>query len=254
MTQSQNKKQMSERAIAANQANAQRSTGPKSDEGKERSRLNAMKHGAYCIIVDPVLPTEDMDQFNALKKSVMEMYHVDNVMQAFFLESMAGEMWCFARLNQQETNAIIYTPDPAFQNSEMMKVTLLKQRKLNIIAKLMKEYRTTYDRGKAARAEAGIPDDYEDIVNAVENVIGDASIIPIADADVMQGYMPNKYVNTNPNVTSGAYNKLNDLNLSKVNKPNPTMQDLVRQRLSGIPLGTPPDVTPWTDPKPNSAS
>lgn len=242
MTQSQNKKQMSDKAIAANQANAQHSTGPKSDEGKDRSRLNSMKHGAYCIIVDPVLPTEDMDQFNAFKKSVIEMYPIHNVMQAFLLESAAGEMWCFARLNQQETNAIVYTPDPGLQNNELMKVTMLKCRKLNIITKLMKEYRITYDRGKAARAEAGIPDDYDDIMSAIENVSGDASIIPIADADVMQGYMPNKYVNTNPNVTSGAYNKLNDINLSKVNKPNPTMQDLVRQSLSGIPLGTPPDM------------
>ena len=31
----------------ANKRNALRSTGPKTEAGKSRSRLNAMKHGAY---------------------------------------------------------------------------------------------------------------------------------------------------------------------------------------------------------------
>jgi hypothetical protein len=35
----------SEAQIAANQANAQRSTGPKTAAGKERSRANSYKHG-----------------------------------------------------------------------------------------------------------------------------------------------------------------------------------------------------------------
>ena len=36
---------VSEARIAANRANALKSTGPKSAEGKERSRCNAVKHG-----------------------------------------------------------------------------------------------------------------------------------------------------------------------------------------------------------------
>ncbi len=35
----------SEARIRANQANAQKSTGPKTEEGKERSRANSLKHG-----------------------------------------------------------------------------------------------------------------------------------------------------------------------------------------------------------------
>ena len=36
---------VSEARIAANRANAARSTGPKTAEGKEKSRANALKHG-----------------------------------------------------------------------------------------------------------------------------------------------------------------------------------------------------------------
>jgi hypothetical protein len=34
--------------VAANQSNAQKSTGPKIAEGKGRASLNALKHGAYA--------------------------------------------------------------------------------------------------------------------------------------------------------------------------------------------------------------
>lgn len=250
MTQSKHKKQMTPAALAANQANAQRSTGPRTTEGKERSRLNALEHGAYSIIANPVLPSESMEQYQRFTQSVVDMYQTHNVMQVFFIESLAAEMWCFARLNRQECNAIVYTPDPGLQNKEITSVTLLKQRKLNIILKILKEHRTGEDRGKAARAEAGLPDTYDDLITAFESVEGDACILPVTEADEIEGGIVNKYPNVNPNITSGAYNKLNDLNLSKINKPNATMQDIVQHRIAGIPLGHPPDINDLLNQRP----
>ena len=43
----------SPRRIAANQANSQKSTGPKTAEGKEVSRANAVTHGLSCLVVVP---------------------------------------------------------------------------------------------------------------------------------------------------------------------------------------------------------
>ena len=45
--------------IEANRLNAQRSTGPKTDEGKARVRRNAVKHGMTARTIMPVLPQED---------------------------------------------------------------------------------------------------------------------------------------------------------------------------------------------------
>ncbi len=45
--------------IAANQRNAQKSTGPKTEKGKARSRENALKHGLRAFTIMPTLPSED---------------------------------------------------------------------------------------------------------------------------------------------------------------------------------------------------
>ncbi|MGA2702751.1 MAG: hypothetical protein ABSH35_16870 [Isosphaeraceae bacterium] len=48
--------------IEANRRNAQKSTGPKTDEGKDRVRRNALKHGMAALTIMPVLPQEDPEE------------------------------------------------------------------------------------------------------------------------------------------------------------------------------------------------
>jgi len=50
--------------IAANRANAQHSTGPRTPEGKTASSMNALKHGADAASV--VIPGEDPAQYDRL--------------------------------------------------------------------------------------------------------------------------------------------------------------------------------------------
>jgi hypothetical protein len=59
-----------EKQIAANRRNAQRSTGPKTPEGKAASRLNALKHG--LVAEDAVVPVEDERAFNELRNSILD--------------------------------------------------------------------------------------------------------------------------------------------------------------------------------------
>ena len=58
----------SERQTAANRANALRSTGPKTPEGKAAVRLNAVQHG--LLARDAVLPGEAADAFEDLSNEV----------------------------------------------------------------------------------------------------------------------------------------------------------------------------------------
>ncbi len=45
--------------IEANRLNAQKSTGPKTERGKSRAKLNAITHGMTARTIMPVLPQED---------------------------------------------------------------------------------------------------------------------------------------------------------------------------------------------------
>jgi hypothetical protein len=60
------KRPLSERRLAANRANAQKSTGPRTPQGKRRSALNATRHGILSQVLH--LPEEEMaayDEFTA---------------------------------------------------------------------------------------------------------------------------------------------------------------------------------------------
>jgi hypothetical protein len=52
----------SQARILSNQNNSKRSTGPRTPEGKQRSSMNALKHGLRAETV--LLPTEDADAFD----------------------------------------------------------------------------------------------------------------------------------------------------------------------------------------------
>ena len=61
-------KMTTDKQMAANQANAQKSTGPKTGEGKVNSSMNAVKHGllAKCAL----MPGDDVAQFDELRAAL----------------------------------------------------------------------------------------------------------------------------------------------------------------------------------------
>ena len=59
----------SRRRLEANRQNAQKSTGPKTDEGKSVSKMNAVKHG--LLAQEFVLRGEDPDEFDALRDGLV---------------------------------------------------------------------------------------------------------------------------------------------------------------------------------------
>jgi hypothetical protein len=79
--------------ITANRANAQKSTGPRSAEGKSASRFNSLKHGIDAASV--VIPGEDPADYEALAadyrrdfrpQSPSDIFHVDTMLRADWLK------------------------------------------------------------------------------------------------------------------------------------------------------------------------
>jgi len=91
----------SERQKAANQANARRSTGPQTPEGKAVIRLNALRHG--LLARDVVLPGEDADAFEDLWNQVRADLSPMGPIEELLSERVVNAIWRLRRLARAET-------------------------------------------------------------------------------------------------------------------------------------------------------
>jgi hypothetical protein len=82
---------VSEKQLEANRANAQKSTGPRTDEGKKRSCLNATRHGLTGQVV--VLPHEDMEAYNKFIQAIVATLEVADAHQQQLAVVYANLQW-----------------------------------------------------------------------------------------------------------------------------------------------------------------
>ncbi|MDG3008109.1 hypothetical protein [Paludisphaera mucosa] len=92
-----------EAQIQANRANAKKSTGPRTDAGKARSRLNALKHGFRARRVDPVLPQEDAGELQARIQEWLDDYKPTNAVERDLVVRGAKIAWSLDRAERHET-------------------------------------------------------------------------------------------------------------------------------------------------------
>jgi hypothetical protein len=82
----------------ANRRNAAKSTGPRTPEGKLRSRHNAVKHGETAR--SGLLPGEDADEFGALQEMMVGRLKPRNDAELILVERIAGDIWMSDRAAQ----------------------------------------------------------------------------------------------------------------------------------------------------------
>ena len=86
--------------IEANRANAQKSTGPRTDAGKQASSRNAIKHGLFSATL--LLPKEDPEQYAALCERYLDGFQPQGIEEENLVEEMIVAKWKQARLNVVE--------------------------------------------------------------------------------------------------------------------------------------------------------
>ena len=87
---------------AVNRANAQKSTGPRTEAGKQRSKLNALRHGLTGQTV--VLPTEDHSAYERHARSFLEECRPKGVIETQLVQSLIDTSWRLNRVSAVETN------------------------------------------------------------------------------------------------------------------------------------------------------
>src|SRR6478735_9425707 len=88
--------------IAANRANAQKSTGPRSVEGKSASRFNALKHGIDAASI--VIPGEDPAEYDSIVAEYNREYRPQSASEFFHVETMIRAAWHKRRLENVEAD------------------------------------------------------------------------------------------------------------------------------------------------------
>src|SRR5271170_4600023 len=88
--------------IDANRRNAQKSTGPRTPEGKATVRMNALRHGLRARTV--VLPGENRDEFHQLCDDLEAEWQPQSRTEQFYLEQMAVSQWKLNRMEAGEAN------------------------------------------------------------------------------------------------------------------------------------------------------
>jgi hypothetical protein len=89
------------RQIEANRRNATRSTGPMTDEGKQRSRGNAVRHGLTAETVIGAL--EGADDYQAFEAAIIADYDAQSAVERELVLRLASALWRLRRATALET-------------------------------------------------------------------------------------------------------------------------------------------------------
>jgi hypothetical protein len=87
---------ISEKQLEANRANAQKSTGPKTEAGKQRSCLNAYRHGLTSQTM--VMNQEDMEAYNNFTSKIVASLDVEGDLELQLGQSYATFQWRINRV------------------------------------------------------------------------------------------------------------------------------------------------------------
>ena len=85
-----------ERRTAINRANSLNSTGPRTEPGKQRSSLNALRHGLTAA--SPVLPSEDQAAFDAHRRGFFDEYQPATPTETQLTQELANTAWRINRI------------------------------------------------------------------------------------------------------------------------------------------------------------
>jgi hypothetical protein len=106
----------------ANRRNAQLSSGPKSQEGKEKVRLNAVKHGLRAEVIE-VLPHEDRIEFARRLDAWFEEYDPRSEIEIHRVRRAAVLTWKIERADRHEiaqlSKSVIESVRPCLNDSSV---------------------------------------------------------------------------------------------------------------------------------------
>jgi hypothetical protein len=107
------KKTVTDKQLAANRRNAELSTGPRTDVGKNFAKFNAIKHGLSAKhVFIPGIDGTNPKEFSSLLDGLLVEYDPQGPTEQFLVAKMAKAMWRMRRASLAEKGSIGTTIGP----------------------------------------------------------------------------------------------------------------------------------------------
>jgi hypothetical protein len=90
--------------IEANRRNALKSTGPKSEAGKQTSRCNSVRHGLTAETV--IVALEDAEDYKAFEATVIADYDAQSAIERELVLRLASVLWRLRRATAMEAGLL----------------------------------------------------------------------------------------------------------------------------------------------------
>jgi hypothetical protein len=99
----------SHKQIETNRRNALKSTGPRTEEGKQISSRNALRHGLTAETVVELL--EDRDDYQAFEEAVAADFTAESAVERELVLRLASLLWRLRRATAIETDLMSFADD-----------------------------------------------------------------------------------------------------------------------------------------------
>lgn len=115
-------KTTSARQIAANQSNAAKSTGPRTDEGRAVSKMNALKHGILSrqVLVRGQVLQESETELEALHQRFREEFLPEGPVEELLVDQIVTAHWRLRRALSAESGEIALNMDHGHRRRSRM--------------------------------------------------------------------------------------------------------------------------------------
>ncbi len=147
--------------LRANRRNALRSTGPRTDEGKERSRANALRHGLTAETIIPSL--EDAEDYTAFEAAIISDYGAETAVARELVLRLASLLWRLRRATAIDTQLLDMQSEASRTNRGGTETEQLAIHQFRLSAESMRDDRAIVSHAAAFQPTQAIcPSDYVD--------------------------------------------------------------------------------------------
>jgi hypothetical protein len=129
---------------AINRANSRHSTGPRTDSGKQRSSLNALRHGLTAA--SAVLPSEDQAVYETHRRSFFDEYQPATHTETQLTQELADTAWRINRIPLLEAQLLSQNPNPQTLIPQLASLGMHSQR-------LSRQFQKTVDQLREIQSE-----------------------------------------------------------------------------------------------------